>query len=471
MRLLTRFVNALFLWRMFPLIVRIFSLVFFFFLMIVAFSGVAPDSRSAALLERTNLANLIVWAYWWPGIILAAVLFGRVWCIACPLELLTTLCAKIGMKRKVPRILLNGWPMTILYCAVLFIGVEVYGIDHYPDRMAIYLVSLLGFSALSGLIFENNTFCRSLCPVGRLLGLHARFAPFTWKVRYPEICSQCKDHSCIAKSNRYNLEDGSCGVGLVPAKLDDNTECILCGKCRKVCAANNPGIAGRPNPGWSIRKFAKDIMSLEKVRGADTLFLMVVGGFILSEVYCEWTSQEGYFMYIPVLLQSVLPVIIPEKLIEIIVVFILYPLVIWSLPYFLHRVMKGTLGFPEFAKKAAILLLPLIVGTHACIALLEMNAALPFIPLALSDPAGVDTAEKIVSGAICPYEPLFDENIVLMLLFCGISVALLFSLFLSHRLVRSMSEENKVIPLFSFYVVPVLYGALLVLSLCLRWVS
>ncbi|NQT25467.1 4Fe-4S binding protein [candidate division KSB1 bacterium] len=53
----------------------------------------------AKVLRNTNLANLIVWSYWWPIIIIISIFWGRLWCTVCPIELITTLSARIGMIR------------------------------------------------------------------------------------------------------------------------------------------------------------------------------------------------------------------------------------------------------------------------------------------------------------------------------------------------------------------------------------
>ena len=467
MNLFVKIINKLFLFRLYPLGIRIFSFIFFIFLMVVAFSGKATGQTELPPLERTNLANLIVWGFWWPGIILTAIVFGRIWCIACPIEMLTTLCSKFGLKHKTPGFMLTGWPMAILYCLVLFIGVGTFEIDHYPVRMALYLVCLLLFSIVSGLIFEKNTFCRCLCPVGRLLGLHARFAAFTWKVRHPEICVKCKDHSCVAKSNAYKLEGRSCGVGLLPSKLDDNTECILCGQCMKACAMNNPGIAGRPNPVWSIRKFASDILRMKPVQSSDAFFLMIISGFILNEVFSEWTGQETLLMYIPQVLRGVLPTFIHGKLIEICVLMIIYPLVLWIIPYILFKISRGKMGFVAYMRESAILLLPIIVIVHGCIAILEINAALPYMPLAVGDFAGVNTAASILSGSVSPMNPVFNATFLVVILFMSLSASIALSIFLSICLQNRIISENK-LALTSFYLVSIIYGGVMITPVIIR---
>lgn len=122
------------------------------------------DMKFAKVLRNTNLANLIVWSYWWPIIILSAIFLGRVWCMVCPMELVTTL---------------------------------------------------------------------------------------GWGVRDKSLCRDCKDRSCIATANAYCLQGRSCGVGLTPANIDDNTSCL------------------------------------------------VVSGFVIYEIFTEWGLTKGLLLWTP----------------------------------------------------------------------------------------------------------------------------------------------------------------------------
>ncbi len=68
----------------FPLAAQVVLLVAFALIIWRGFGIHAPDPAFAKVLRNTNLANLLVWAYWWPLVIVGAVLFGRVWCTVCP---------------------------------------------------------------------------------------------------------------------------------------------------------------------------------------------------------------------------------------------------------------------------------------------------------------------------------------------------------------------------------------------------
>ena len=94
--------NRLFRLTWFPLAFQLLTLVALILLIVGGLTADTGDMALAGVLRNTNAANLIVWSYWWPLIILSAIFLGRVWCTVCPIELVTSLASKVGLKRKPP---------------------------------------------------------------------------------------------------------------------------------------------------------------------------------------------------------------------------------------------------------------------------------------------------------------------------------------------------------------------------------
>lgn len=168
--------------RWFPLVFQIFTLIVFFLLIAGALGINTHDMTFAKTLRNTNLANLIVWSYWWPLIIVTAVLIGRYWCTICPMELVTSVASKLGLKRKPGNFLNSGWVITFFYALILIIGIHTFAIHRVPERMAIYMLILFGTALITGLVWEKRTFCSHICPVGHLLGLYSLLASTEWRV-------------------------------------------------------------------------------------------------------------------------------------------------------------------------------------------------------------------------------------------------------------------------------------------------
>jgi len=95
-------INRLFQYSWFPLVLQLAGLGAFILLIAGGLAANTSDMAFARVLRNTNAANLVVWSYWWPLVILSAVFLGRVWCTVCPMELVTSLASKVGFKRKPP---------------------------------------------------------------------------------------------------------------------------------------------------------------------------------------------------------------------------------------------------------------------------------------------------------------------------------------------------------------------------------
>ena len=97
----------------FPVSFKYIALAVYIVLILYGFLGYTADSSLMMQLRNTNFGNLIVWSYWWPLIVILAILFGRIWCMICPVEIITSFFSKIGLKRKRPAWLKSGWAITI----------------------------------------------------------------------------------------------------------------------------------------------------------------------------------------------------------------------------------------------------------------------------------------------------------------------------------------------------------------------
>ena len=115
-----------------------FAALLIFVLLIYGAIGITTqDPDFAKVLRNTNLSNLIIWSYWWPFIIVTAILFGRFWCSICPMELITSFVGKFGMKRKPGKLLKSGSISTLFYAIIIIIGIHTFSIHRIPNLMAV----------------------------------------------------------------------------------------------------------------------------------------------------------------------------------------------------------------------------------------------------------------------------------------------------------------------------------------------
>jgi polyferredoxin len=453
-------INRLFRLTWFPLTFQLLTLVGFILLMIGGLPVNTGDMAFAKVLRNTNEANLIVWSYWWPLIILSAIFLGRVWCTVCPMELVTSLASKVGLKRHPPVFLRSGWAITIFYILIVFVGIHTLAIHRVPSRMSTYLLVLFAAAVVVGLLFARNTFCAHVCPVGHLLGLYARLAPMGWGVRDRSVCSECKDQSCISKKTAYEFQGRSCGVGLRVAELDDNTECLVCGQCLKACDHNNPGLDGRPNPGWFPRRWFKDVLELKPLTSAQAAFSLVVSGFVVYEVFTEWGMTTELLLWTPSRVSQLLGAsgALGRGMVNSLTLFVALPALFWLLPFVVFRLAGGRFPLSDYLLRFGIAFIPIMAVAHAVKALLKMTSRIPDWEHVVSDPLGVETARGILDKTtqLAPL-PSWREPAMTILSFALMGVAVVLSLQVVRKLIADRLPESgwHSVPL---YLIPVLYG-------------
>ncbi len=452
--------NKLFRHTWFPLAFQLLALAVFVLLIIGGLLADTNDPAFAKVLRNTNLANLVVWSYWWPLIILASPLLGRVWCLVCPMELVTSLAARIGLKRKPPAVLRSGWVMTGFYVLILFIGIHTLSIHRVPYRMAVYMLILFATALVSGLLFSRNAFCAHVCPVGHLLGLYARLAPFGWGVRDKSTCKTCDDKSCIAKQTAYDFQSRSCGVGLAPSVMHDSTACILCGHCLKACDRYDPGTPGRPNPGWFRRPWFKDLLDLKPMTSAQAIFCLIVSGFVVYEVFTEWSVTKTLLLWTPNQIAQSLGLAGAGTfgLVKSLTLFVLLPTVFWMLPYGLFRLAGGRLPVVDYLRRFGLAFIPIMAATHIVKALLKMTSRIPYWEHVAVDPLGIDTASGLIDKTLqLTPPPAWIGTVITIISLVLMGIAIVLSIVMTRKLiaVHATGSGGRALLLL---LIPVIYG-------------
>ncbi|HIE53100.1 MAG TPA: 4Fe-4S binding protein, partial [Armatimonadetes bacterium] len=413
--------------RWFPLGVQLLLLAVFGGLIIWGWGVTTSDPDFAKVLRNTNLANLIVWSFWWPLMVIVAVLFGRLWCLVCPLELVTSAASQIGLKRRFPRSLKRGWLITVLYILILFLGVQTLSIHRLPHRMVVYLLVLFGLAVLVGFVFERRPFCAYICPVGHLLGLYAHLSPLEWRVTDGEICRTCKGKDCVAKGNRYRWYGRACPNELVPFRLTHNGDCILCTQCLKACPYDNFR--------WSLRPFFRDLFARESLLPSQVAFLLVVSGFVIYELGSEWKPAKHLLLTVPHAASRLLGIegTPGAGTVKAVLLFLFFPLLLWLIPALLHQVLNPQATRKDYFFRAALFYLPLIASAHVIKGMHKIVTRLGYLPGAIAEPTGLSQAQAIFAGTMpaptapaIRLDPLIDlASTLLLAISIGVAVALL----------------------------------------------
>lgn len=472
---MTAFINKILQKPYIPLAFRLASLAAFAGLIYGGFAAHTTDKLLLKKLQDTNLPNLLVWSYWWPLIILSAVFFGRVWCFVCPVELVTSLAARAGLKSERPPWLKSGWVITVFYAVILFYamhGLRVYG---NPWLMAAYLLSIFTAAILTGLVFRKNTFCRYVCPVGYVLGLYSRFAMFGWRVKAPEACRACKDKSCVRSEYADGLVYKSCGVDLYPAGVNDNMYCILCTGCLKSCMRYNSGGGGaaRPNPGLKYVGFFSNPHEHQPLTYAQTAFVFIVSGFAMEEILSFHAPAAAVSGALPAALNAAagLQGALSRSFLDGLVRFVCYPAVLWALPFIALRAAKSEIKPLDYARHYGAAFVPIVAAAHtaSAVAIMFLAARSCRLKELLYDPLGMKTAALRISGnPVFPPLPAWTAWAVtgLMSAFvCG-------GIWLSARIVKDLNSKLPGLGAGApaAYMIPAVYGGIAAAVLiCWRW--
>ncbi|MCW3804911.1 4Fe-4S binding protein [Plebeiibacterium marinum] len=185
--------------------------------------------------DSVNRLNLI----WIFGLLLLTYFFGKIWCgWVCHLGALQEFIyrskrAKKGLKPQVQKVLkvIRVVAIIALVMQIVFTRTNLY-IKIDPFRVVFNLFSsnvtgyiLLGILLLSSL-FIYRPFCKTLCPVGLILGWVSRI-PGAYKLTVNQNCKSC---SRCEKDCAYGA------VSNVNKRFVINEECIQCGDCLDVCS-------------------------------------------------------------------------------------------------------------------------------------------------------------------------------------------------------------------------------------------
>ncbi len=416
--------------KAYPLVFQIISLLIFI-LIIEGGIGITTDSPSVVKhLRNTNLSNLIVWSYWWPIIILTAVLWGRQWCSICPIELLSFLTSRIGFKKKVPKFIQSGWIIPILYSFIAIVAIHTWGIHRYPNRMAYYLLFLAGLAIIVSLIFKKRAFCSYFCPVGKLLGLYSLLSNWGIRVKSQDVCITCKNKECISNANQFKLIERSCQSELYPAKINDNKSCIVCTQCINSCSKNNVELK---NIKHSYYKF-----NLQKISWAEVGMLVILIGFVCYENMSSWKFSDSILRSLPHKFNEIfLLEAISYNLLEAIVLFLIVPVINLSFLAFILKI-TGKDSFKIAIKKLVTVLLPVIAFGHVFKVLMKTSSRLPYWQYALKMPDGIHYAECIASKQV-----ILQQNnwLHLLVIILGIS-GLLFAGWLAFKKIEKDNVLN-----------------------------
>jgi cytochrome c oxidase assembly factor CtaG/polyferredoxin len=225
-----------------------------------------------------NLAGFLPWT-WWRGLaVIALLVAGNLFCMACPF----TLPRDLSRRFLTPRF---AWPMwlrskwlAVGLLALYLWAVEAFSLWDSPLATAWIIAGYFTAAFAVDTLFKGASFCKYVCPIGQFHFVQSLVSPTQIKVREPEICESCKTYDCI----RGNARSRGCELQLFQPRKVGNFDCTFCLDCVQACPSRNVGIQ-RVSPVQSLLETqrASGIGRLNRRLDVAALILILVfGGFL-----------------------------------------------------------------------------------------------------------------------------------------------------------------------------------------------
>ena len=220
----------------------------------------------------TDLSTILVWAVWWPSLIISLIVMGRLWCAVCPMALMGETAQRLkSLNKRIPDWLeKHGRTIAAVGFFVIMFTEEVSGMRHSPALTGVLLLSIISGAVITGIVFPRRTWCRHLCPLGGFAGLCSHSSLLEVRPTF-DICSaKCTGHMCY----KGDAQTPGCPMHSHLMFVNTNHDCVMCLNCVTLCPNGSPQINFRP-PTQELTELAPPEMG-------DGLNVAMLSGMLVS---------------------------------------------------------------------------------------------------------------------------------------------------------------------------------------------
>ena len=201
-------------------------------------------------LAPKNLAGVLPWVHWRGLVVLALLLVGNLFCMACPFMLPRRLAKKmLPGDRAWPHWLPGKWLAVALLLAFFWLY-EAFDLWSSPWLTAWVVVAYFASAFVIDGFFKGAAFCKHVCPIGQFNFVNSMASPVEVAVRNPTTCLECTTKDCIAGQfdpDSGRLTQAGCELWLFQQRKVGNMDCTFCLDCIRACPYDNVGVLYR-NP-------------------------------------------------------------------------------------------------------------------------------------------------------------------------------------------------------------------------------
>jgi hypothetical protein len=193
-----------------------------------------------------NAAGVGPWIQWRGLVVLALLVVGNLFCMACPFMLPRRLAKRLlPADRSWPRALRPKW-LAVGLLVLFFWGYEAFSLWDSPWLTAWLVVAYFAAAFVVDGFFRGAAFCKHVCPIGSFHFVNSLASPAEVRVRDAEVCRSCRTKDCIA--GRYEgrrLVQSGCELWLYQPRKVGNLDCTFCLDCVQACPHDNVGLVAR----------------------------------------------------------------------------------------------------------------------------------------------------------------------------------------------------------------------------------
>ncbi len=199
-----------------------------------------------------NAAGVAPWVQWRGLVVLALLIAGNLFCMACPFMLPRRLAKKLlPANRSWPAWLKAKW--LALGLLVLFLwAYEGLDLWNSPWLTAWLVVAYFAAAFVIDGFFKGAAFCKYVCPIGSFNFVNSLASPGEIRVRDTAVCETCETKDCIAgrhevdpRTGRERLVQSGCELWLFQPRKVGNMDCTFCLDCVQACPYDNVGLTAR----------------------------------------------------------------------------------------------------------------------------------------------------------------------------------------------------------------------------------
>lgn len=185
-----------------------------------------------------NVSLFLAWGVWWVSVVMSWFFLGKFWCGICPFPGVGRILQALGLSfNREPPVFLTKYRVSFALAFFAFIiwAESVTNMKNWPLGTALLLISILLGASVMGALFRGQSWCRYLCPMGKIIGAAATLSMIELR---PDLgkCKTCRSFSC----KKGTPTAAGCPVYLGTFNIRNNIDCLMCGRCLYLCDKDSP---------------------------------------------------------------------------------------------------------------------------------------------------------------------------------------------------------------------------------------